>query len=118
MRTLQEWEQGRRNPGSAALTLLKVAERHADILQELTAAQPEKLTALPRRRWPLRRFDKVQPERNGKKTRKALCGAGFVEGFGLARTQVMTTSNPLHSWKHSTKCRKLPYCSYDAHADE
>ena len=38
LRTLQEWEQGRRKPGGAALTLLKVAERHPDILRELTAA--------------------------------------------------------------------------------
>lgn len=38
VRTLQEWEQGRRKPSGAALTLLRVAERHPDVLRELTAA--------------------------------------------------------------------------------
>ena len=37
-RTLQEWEQGRRQPSGAAKTLLKVAERHPEILRELNAA--------------------------------------------------------------------------------
>lgn len=37
-RTLQEWEQGRRQPSGAAVTLLKVAERHPDVLRELAAA--------------------------------------------------------------------------------
>lgn len=37
-RTLQEWEQGRRQPSGAAMTLLKVAERHPDVLRELAAA--------------------------------------------------------------------------------
>lgn len=35
VRTLQEWEQGRRQPSGAAKTLLRVAEKHPDILQEL-----------------------------------------------------------------------------------
>jgi putative transcriptional regulator len=34
-RTLQEWEQGRRNPSGAAKTLLRVAERHPEVLREL-----------------------------------------------------------------------------------
>ncbi|GAB6047377.1 helix-turn-helix domain-containing protein [Methyloparacoccus murrellii] len=34
-RTLQEWEQGRRNPSGAAKTLLRVAEKHPEILREL-----------------------------------------------------------------------------------
>lgn len=37
VRTLQEWEQGRKLPSGAAATLLKVAARHPEILQELTA---------------------------------------------------------------------------------
>ncbi|WP_226447691.1 helix-turn-helix domain-containing protein [Ferribacterium limneticum] len=37
VRTLQEWEQGRRQPSGAALTLLKVAERHPEVLRELAA---------------------------------------------------------------------------------
>jgi putative transcriptional regulator len=35
VRTLQEWEQGRKHPSGAAKTLLKVAKKHPDILQEL-----------------------------------------------------------------------------------
>jgi putative transcriptional regulator len=35
VRTLQEWEQGRRQPSGAARTLFKVAERHPDVLREL-----------------------------------------------------------------------------------
>jgi len=34
-RTLQEWEQGRRNPSPAAITLLKIAIKHPDVLLEL-----------------------------------------------------------------------------------
>jgi putative transcriptional regulator len=34
-RTLQEWEQGRRQPSGAARTLLKIAERHPEVLREL-----------------------------------------------------------------------------------
>jgi len=37
VRTLQEWEQGRKVPSGAAATLLKVAERHPEVLQELAA---------------------------------------------------------------------------------
>lgn len=32
VRTLQEWEQGRRAPSGAAATLLRIAERHPDAL--------------------------------------------------------------------------------------
>ena len=35
VRTLQEWEQGRRSPTGAAKTLLRVAETHPEILREL-----------------------------------------------------------------------------------
>ncbi len=35
VRTLQEWEQGRRQPNGAAQTLFKLAERHPEILREL-----------------------------------------------------------------------------------
>lgn len=35
LRTLQEWEQGRRTPSGAAQTLLKIALRHPEVLQEL-----------------------------------------------------------------------------------
>ena len=38
VRTLQEWEQGRRQPSGAAKTLLKVAERYPEILQEVAGA--------------------------------------------------------------------------------
>jgi len=38
VRTLQEWEQGRRQPSGAAKTLLKVAQRHPEVLRELTEA--------------------------------------------------------------------------------
>jgi putative transcriptional regulator len=37
IRTLQEWEQGRREPSAAAQTLIKVAEKHPKILRELVA---------------------------------------------------------------------------------
>lgn len=37
IRTLQEWEQGRKVPSGAAATLLKVAARHPKVLQELAA---------------------------------------------------------------------------------
>ena len=36
-RTLQDWEQGRREPSGAAKTLLKVAERYPEILREVAA---------------------------------------------------------------------------------
>ena len=35
-RTLQEWEQGRRTPNGAAKTLLRVVERHPELLRELS----------------------------------------------------------------------------------
>lgn len=34
-RTLQEWEQGRRQPSGAAKTLIAIAERHPDVLKEI-----------------------------------------------------------------------------------
>lgn len=36
-RTLQEWEQGRREPTGAARTLLRVAVAHPEILREVVA---------------------------------------------------------------------------------
>jgi len=38
VRTLQEWEQGRRQPSGAAKTVLRVAQRHPEVLQELVEA--------------------------------------------------------------------------------
>lgn len=35
LRTLQDWEQGRREPSGAARTLLRVAQAHPQVLQEL-----------------------------------------------------------------------------------
>lgn len=35
VRTLQEWEQGRRKPSGAAQTLLRVAQRHPEVLREM-----------------------------------------------------------------------------------
>ena len=37
VRTLQDWEQGRREPNAAAKTLIKVAELHPEILRKLAA---------------------------------------------------------------------------------
>ncbi len=37
-RTLQQWEQGRRQPSGAAETLLKIVARHPDVLREVMAA--------------------------------------------------------------------------------
>ena len=37
VRTLQEWEQGRRQPTGAARTLIRVAESHPEVLRELAA---------------------------------------------------------------------------------
>ena len=37
-RTLQQWEQGRRQPSGAAETLLKIVARHPEILREVIAA--------------------------------------------------------------------------------
>lgn len=36
-RTLQEWEQGRRQPSGAAQTLLAIAARHPEVLKEVLA---------------------------------------------------------------------------------
>jgi len=36
-RTLEQWEQGRREPTGAAKTLLKIAERHPEVLLEVAA---------------------------------------------------------------------------------
>ncbi|PTN11562.1 helix-turn-helix domain-containing protein [Nitrosomonas aestuarii] len=35
VRTLQEWEQGRRQPSGAAKKLIAIAERHPDVLKEI-----------------------------------------------------------------------------------
>jgi putative transcriptional regulator len=37
VRTLQEWEQGRRSPSGAARTLVRVMEKHPEVLRELAA---------------------------------------------------------------------------------
>jgi putative transcriptional regulator len=37
VRTVQDWEQGRREPNAAAKTLLKVAELHPTILKKIAA---------------------------------------------------------------------------------
>jgi putative transcriptional regulator len=37
VRTVQDWEQGRRKPNAAAKTLLKVAELHPTILKKIAA---------------------------------------------------------------------------------
>lgn len=36
-RTLEQWEQGRREPSGAARQLLKIAERHPEVLVEVAA---------------------------------------------------------------------------------
>ena len=36
-RTLEQWEQGRRQPSGAARTLIRVAEKHPEILRGLAA---------------------------------------------------------------------------------
>ena len=38
VRTLQEWEQGRRAPSKAAQTLIAIAERRPEVLREFAAA--------------------------------------------------------------------------------
>lgn len=38
VRTLQEWEQGRREPSAAAQTLIKVAEKHPKVLREIATS--------------------------------------------------------------------------------
>lgn len=37
VRTLQEWEQGRRQPSGAAKTLIAIALKHPEVLAELAA---------------------------------------------------------------------------------
>lgn len=37
VRTLQEWEQGRREPSGAAKTLIAIAERRPEVLREVIA---------------------------------------------------------------------------------
>ena len=37
VRTIQEWEQGRKAPSGAAQSLLKLVSRHPELLAELTA---------------------------------------------------------------------------------
>ncbi len=36
-RTLEQWEQGRREPSGAAKHLLKIAKRHPEVLIEIAA---------------------------------------------------------------------------------
>lgn len=36
-RTLEQWEQGRRQPSGAAKQLLKIAERHPEVFAEIAA---------------------------------------------------------------------------------
>jgi putative transcriptional regulator len=36
-RTLEQWEQGRREPSGAAKTLIRLAELHPDLLREIAA---------------------------------------------------------------------------------
>jgi len=38
VRTLQEWEQGRRSPSRAAKTLISIAELRPDVLREVATA--------------------------------------------------------------------------------
>ena len=38
VRTLQEWEQGRRSPSRAAKTLISIAERRPEVLREVAAS--------------------------------------------------------------------------------
>lgn len=35
IRTLQDWEQGRRNPQGPAVALLRIAEQHPEVFSEL-----------------------------------------------------------------------------------
>jgi putative transcriptional regulator len=37
VRTLQEWEQGRREPSRAARTLIKIAHLHPEVLRKIAA---------------------------------------------------------------------------------
>jgi len=36
-RTLEQWEQGRRHPSGAARTLLRIAQRHPELLRDFAA---------------------------------------------------------------------------------
>ena len=36
-RTLQEWEQGRRSPSGAAQALIRIAQKHPNVLREVLA---------------------------------------------------------------------------------
>lgn len=38
LRTLQDWEQGRRQPTGAAQTLLRIASQHLEALRDLQSA--------------------------------------------------------------------------------
>ena len=35
--TLRDWEQGRKQPDSAAITLIKVAQKHPKVLEDIAA---------------------------------------------------------------------------------
>ena len=35
--TLRDWEQGRKQPDSAAITLIKIAEKYPEVLEEIAA---------------------------------------------------------------------------------
>ena len=48
-RTLQDWEQGRRQPSGAARTLLAIAVRRPEVLRDVLIEEPA-----PRRRVPTR----------------------------------------------------------------
>ena len=37
VRTIRDWEQGRKQPDSAAVTLVKVAQRNPKVLEEVSA---------------------------------------------------------------------------------
>ena len=41
IRTIQDWEQGRREPNAAAKTLIKVAELHPSVLRKIAAQSGE-----------------------------------------------------------------------------
>lgn len=36
-RTLEQWEQGRRQPSGAARTLIRIAERHPEVFRDIAA---------------------------------------------------------------------------------
>jgi len=42
VRTLQDWEQGRREPSAAAKTLIKIAELHPRLLKKIAAWREER----------------------------------------------------------------------------